>query len=86
MSETMTVKAACSFLRLAVCRYTNIEATNVVMSGNRKVPTTTKPGFVSGGSEEKTDRMMAIAEPAPAIAATKDARNTNLSRMRSSVP
>jgi len=75
------VNAACSLRRRAVCRYTNIAAIKVVIKGNKKVDMTATPGLLNGAREENTERMIAIAPPAPAIAAISEARITSFSRI-----
>lgn len=59
-----------------------MDAINVEKRGKRKVERTRAPGFIIGVSEENTNRMIAMAPPAPATAATSEATNTSFSRMR----
>jgi hypothetical protein len=42
---------------------------------------TATPGLLNGAREENTERMIAIAPPAPAIAAISEARITSFSRI-----
>ena len=78
-----TVRKACNFRRRAVWRYTKIEASKTEAGGSNKVKATSKPGLEIGLREEKTVRMIAMHEPAPANAASNAAINTSFRRMGS---
>ena len=56
-------------------------ASNTVNAGRRKVESTSSPGLEIGLREEKTEMMIAIAEPAPTKAAISEERNTSFRRI-----
>ena len=47
---------------------------------------TSEPGALIGLSDEKASRMMAIAEPAPKIAAINEDASTSFRRIEENVP
>ena len=77
----VAVRMACNLRRLAVWRKTKIAESNIVSIGSRQVESTSKPGVVTGRREEKTDKMIAMAEPAPTIAATSEEIRTSFRRI-----
>jgi len=52
-------------------------------AGSRNVASTSSPGVVIGLSDENTERMIAIAQPAPTVAETIEQINTSFRRIRS---
>jgi hypothetical protein len=58
-----------------------MDAMVIAAAGSRNVAPTSKPGFATGLSEEKTTCKMAMQEPAPASAASDEAPITNFRRI-----
>ena len=58
-------------------------ASSVAPAGSRNVASTKSPGVVIGWSDENTERIIAMEEPAPTVAATTEEINTSFRRIRS---
>jgi hypothetical protein len=75
------VSAACNFRRRAVWRYTKTAASSIDSIGSRNVENTSIPGVAIGSRDENTDRMIAMAQLVPIMAAISEETSTSFSRI-----